>query len=42
MKKMDQEVKDFHSHMAQSMSQLMGSFNAGFAALDKAKKDETA
>jgi len=40
MKKMDQEVKEFHSHMANSMSKLMKSFTDGFAALDKAKQDD--
>jgi 1,4-alpha-glucan branching enzyme len=40
MKQMDQEVKDFHNHMANSMSGLMKAFNDGFAALDKAKKEE--
>lgn len=41
MKKMDDEVKEFHNHMAHSMSGLMQAFNDGFAALDKAKKEET-
>jgi|TARA_B110000285_G_C15077344_1_gene591520 hypothetical protein len=41
MQSMDQEVKDFHNHMATSMSGLMKAFNDGFAALDKAKKEET-
>jgi hypothetical protein len=41
MKKMDNEVKEFHNHMANSMSGLMKAFNDGFAALDKAKKEET-
>jgi len=40
MKKMDMEVKEFHSHMANSMAKLMKSFTDGFAALDKAKQDE--
>lgn len=40
MKKMDGEVKAFHNHMASSMSGLMQAFNDGFAALDKAKKEE--
>ena len=40
MKKMDDEVKAFHNHMAHSMSGLMQAFNDGFAALDKAKKEE--
>jgi hypothetical protein len=40
MKQMDTEVKDFHNHMANSMSGLMKAFNDGFAALDKAKKEE--
>jgi hypothetical protein len=40
MQAMDQEVKDFHNHMATSMSGLMKAFNDGFAALDKAKKEE--
>lgn len=40
MQQMDQEVKDFHNHMATSMSGLMKAFNDGFAALDKAKKEE--
>ena len=40
MKKMDQEVKDFHVHMTKSMSQLMSAFNDGFGALERAKKDE--
>jgi hypothetical protein len=40
MKKMDSEVKEFHNHMANSMSGLMKAFNDGFAALDKAKKEE--
>jgi Asp/Glu/hydantoin racemase len=40
MKKMDGEVKEFHNHMAHSMSGLMQAFNDGFAALDKAKKEE--
>lgn len=40
MKKMDSEVKDFHNHMANSMSGLMKAFNDGFTALDKAKKEE--
>ena len=38
---MDNEVKEFHNHMANSMSGLMKAFNDGFAALDKAKKEET-
>ena len=42
MKKMDSEVKEFHNHMANSMSGLMKAFNDGFAALDKAKKEESA
>jgi len=37
---MDKEVKDFHNHMALSMSTLMKTFTDGFAALDKAKQDE--
>jgi len=37
---MDEEVKEFHNHMAHSMSGLMQAFNDGFAALDKAKKEE--
>jgi hypothetical protein len=37
MKKMDIEVKEFHSHMANSMSKLMKAFTDGFTALDKAK-----
>ena len=37
---MDSEVKEFHNHMAESMSGLMKAFNDGFAALDKAKKEE--
>jgi hypothetical protein len=37
---MDKEVKEFHNHMAKSMSGLMQAFNDGFAALDKAKKEE--
>lgn len=37
MKKLDTEVKEFHSHMALQMSSLMQTFNTGFAALDKAK-----
>ena len=41
MKKMDGEVKAFHNHMANSMSGLMQAFNDGFAALDKAKKEES-
>jgi len=41
MKKMDGEVKAFHNHMANSMSGLMQAFNVGFAALDKAKKEES-
>jgi hypothetical protein len=40
MKLMDTEVKDFHNHMANSMSGLMKAFNDGFTALDKAKKEE--
>ena len=40
MKKMDDEVKDFHSRMTNSMAQLMKTFSEGFAALDKAKKDD--
>ena len=40
MKSMDSEVKEFHNHMAESMSGLMKAFNDGFAALDKAKKEE--
>lgn len=40
MKQMDTEVKEFHNHMANSMSGLMKAFNDGFAALDKAKKEE--
>lgn len=40
MKKMDNEVKEFHNHMANSMSGLMKAFNDGFSALDKAKKEE--
>lgn len=40
MKKMDQEVKDFHNHMQKSMATLMAAFNEGFGALEKAKKDE--
>lgn len=40
MKKMDSEVKDFHKHMALSMSKLMQTFQSGFSALDQAKKDE--
>lgn len=40
MKKMDTEVKEFHNHMATSMSSLMQTFTAGFTALDKAKQDE--
>ena len=40
MKQMDAEVKEFHNHMANSMSGLMKAFNDGFAALDKAKKEE--
>jgi hypothetical protein len=40
MKKMDGEVKAFHNHMASSMSGIMQAFNDGFAALDKAKKEE--
>jgi len=40
MKKMDQEVKDFHNHMSSQMQTLMGSFSVGFAALEKAKKEE--
>jgi hypothetical protein len=41
MKKMDGEVKAFHNHMANTMSGLMQAFNDGFAALDKAKKEES-
>lgn len=37
---MDSEVKDFHNRMANSMQQLMKSFQDGFAALENAKKDE--
>lgn len=40
MKEMDNEVKEFHNHMANSMSGLMKAFNDGFSALDKAKKEE--
>ena len=40
MKQMDNEVKEFHNHMANSMSGLMKAFNDGFSALDKAKKEE--
>jgi hypothetical protein len=40
MKKMETEVKEFHSHMANSMAKLMKSFTDGFTALDKAKQDE--
>jgi hypothetical protein len=40
MKKMDQEVKEFHTHMSNSMSKLMKTFTDGFAALDKAKQDD--
>jgi hypothetical protein len=42
MKKMDIEVKEFHSHMANSMSKLMKAFTDGFTALDKAKQDDPA
>lgn len=37
---MDTEVKQFHNHMAMSMSTLMKTFTDGFSALDKAKQDE--
>lgn len=40
MQNMDKEVKQFHNHMALSMSTLMKTFTDGFAALDKAKQDE--
>ena len=40
MKSMDTEVKQFHNHMAMSMSTLMKTFTDGFSALDKAKQDE--
>jgi hypothetical protein len=33
-------VKDFHNHMATSMSGLMKAFNDGFSALDKVKREE--
>lgn len=37
---MDDQVKDFHKRMADSMQILMKSFQDGFAALENAKKDE--
>lgn len=37
---MDKEVKEFHNHMALSMSNLMKTFTEGFSALEKAKQDE--
>ena len=30
MKKIDQEVKEFHTHMSNSMAKLMKTFNDGF------------
>lgn len=40
MKKMDSEVKEFHTHMATSMAGLTKAFNDGFAALETAKKED--
>jgi hypothetical protein len=40
MKKMDQEVKDFHSHMQAEVAQLMLTLTSGANSIDQTKKDE--
>jgi multidrug resistance efflux pump len=40
MKKMDQEVKEFHSHMQAEVAQLMLTLTSGSNVLDQTKKDE--